>query len=94
MNEEGVWQEIIHNKYLHSKTLSQVMAKPLDSPFWQGLMKAKEDFFSRGSFKVGNSENTSFWEDTWLGDNLLAQQFLTLFNIAQQKQVSLASVLS
>jgi hypothetical protein len=44
--EQGVWQELIQNKYLHSKTLSQVMAKPTDSPFWKGLMKVKEDFFS------------------------------------------------
>ena len=34
LNEEGVWQELIHNKYLNSKTLSQVTAKPTDSPFW------------------------------------------------------------
>jgi hypothetical protein len=29
INEEGVWQELLQNKYLHSKTLSQVEAKPL-----------------------------------------------------------------
>jgi hypothetical protein len=27
-NEEGVWQELPHNKYLQSKTLPQVTAKP------------------------------------------------------------------
>ena len=64
LNEEGVWQELIHNKYLHSKTLSQVTAKPMDSPFWKGLMSITEDFFSRGSFKVGDGMNTRFWEDT------------------------------
>jgi hypothetical protein len=37
LNEEGVWQELIHNKYLHSKKLSQVTAKPLDSLFWKGM---------------------------------------------------------
>jgi hypothetical protein len=45
LNEDGVWHELIRNKYLHSKTLSQVEAKPLDSFFWKGLMKVKEDFF-------------------------------------------------
>ena len=68
LNEEGVWQELIHNKYLHSKKLSQVTAKPMDSSFWKGLMRIKEDFLSRGSFKVGDGMNTRFWEDTWLGD--------------------------
>jgi hypothetical protein len=38
-------------------------------------MRVKEDFFSRGTFKVGNGENTRFWEDTWLGDKPLAQQY-------------------
>jgi hypothetical protein len=33
LNEDGVWHELIRNKYLHSKTLSQVEAKPLDSHF-------------------------------------------------------------
>ena len=54
MNEEGMWQELLTNKYLGDKTLSQVQGKPTDSPFWRGLMKVKNDFFSRGSFVVGN----------------------------------------
>jgi hypothetical protein len=27
LNEEGVWQELILNEYLHSKTPSQVVSK-------------------------------------------------------------------
>ena len=73
MNEEGFWQELLRNKYLHSKTLSQVTAKPSDSPFWKGLMKVKADFFSRGTFKVGNGTSIRFWEDSWLGDVPLSQ---------------------
>jgi hypothetical protein len=33
LNEKGMWQELIHNKYLKTKTLSQVQAKPIDSSF-------------------------------------------------------------
>jgi hypothetical protein len=51
LNEVGVWQELLHNKYLSQKTLSQVQAKPSDSPFWNGLMHVKDDFFAiRGCF--------------------------------------------
>jgi hypothetical protein len=50
LTEEGMWLQILHNKYLRSKTLAQVEAKPTDSPFWKGLMKVKDDFFSRGFF--------------------------------------------
>jgi hypothetical protein len=41
MNEEWVWQEILQNKYLKTKTMSQVLAKPTDFPFWKGLMNVK-----------------------------------------------------
>jgi hypothetical protein len=41
---EGVWQELLYNKYLHSKILTEVAAKPIDSPFWKGLMHVKEEF--------------------------------------------------
>jgi hypothetical protein len=68
--------------------------KPTDFPFWKGLMKVKEEFFSRGSFTVGNGEDTRFWEDVWLGNKSLADQYPYLYNIVQRKQVSVASVLN
>ena len=66
----------------------------MDSPFWKGIMRIKEDFYSRGSFKVGNGMNTRFWEDTWLGVTPLAQQYPMLYNIVQRKQVSVANIFS
>ena len=68
LTEEGVWHELLQNKYLHSKSISQVRVKSTDSPFWKGLMEVKDEFFERGSFKIGNGEKTRFWEDKWLGD--------------------------
>ena len=55
LNEEGVWRELLCNKYLNNKNLSQVEAKPTDSPFWKGLMSVKHEFFKRGCFNVGNA---------------------------------------
>jgi hypothetical protein len=77
-NEKGVCQELLFNKYLHSKTLSPVSVKPTDSPFWKALMNVKEDFLARGKFKVGNGMNTRFWEDSWLGDKPLAEKYPNL----------------
>ena len=48
LNEEGVWQEVLHTKYLSKKILVEVEAKPSDSLFWRGLMRVKDDFFKRG----------------------------------------------
>jgi hypothetical protein len=68
--------------------------KTSDSPFWKGLMKVKDEFFSRGSFDVGNGEDTRFWEDAWLGNKPLAVQYPYLYNIVQRKNVSVAIVLN
>jgi hypothetical protein len=70
---EGMWQELLRNKYFKNKTLSQVEAKPTNSPFWKGLIRVKDDFFERDFFKVGNGLTMRFWEDVWLGDTSLAQ---------------------
>jgi hypothetical protein len=94
LTEEGMWQQILHNKYLRSKTLAQVEAKPTDSPFWKGLMKVKVDFFNRGYFKVGDGTSVRFWEDVWLGNVPLSQQYPSLYNIVQHKNVLVSTVLA
>jgi hypothetical protein len=80
-------------KYLKHKTLAQVEEKPTDSPFWKGLMRVKSDFFKRGKFKIGDWSRTRFWEDVWLGDVPLAQQYPSLYNIVQRKNVLVSTVL-
>jgi hypothetical protein len=45
LTEKCLWQELIHNKYLHFKSLSQVKPKSSDSPFGKGLMKIKRRVF-------------------------------------------------
>jgi hypothetical protein len=50
LNEDVIWQELLRNKYIHSKKLTQVTTKPLDSPFWKGIMRVKEELFSRAFF--------------------------------------------
>jgi hypothetical protein len=67
INEQGLLQEFLQNKYLKNKTLSQLSAKPTDSHFSKGLMAVKDDSFIRGSMKVENGQNTKFWEDTLAG---------------------------
>jgi hypothetical protein len=81
--------ELIRNKYLHSKTLAQVTLNAFDSPFWKEILKVRDDFFRRGHFQVGNGLGTRFWEDTWLGDGLLALQYPFLYNIIQRKKFML-----
>lgn len=45
-NEEGIWQELIQNKYLKNKKLSQVLKQPGNSHIWMSLMGVNEQFLS------------------------------------------------
>jgi hypothetical protein len=57
-------------------------------------MEVKQEFFSRGSYKVGNGTTIRFWEDAWLGTTSLAQQYPSLYNIVHHKKVIVAQVLA
>ena len=57
-------------------------------------MKVKDDFFNRGTFQLGNGEQIRFWEDRWLGHNSLADEYPALYNIASNKNYSVANVLN
>jgi hypothetical protein len=92
LSQEGMWQQLLHNKYLHS--IAEAEARPTDSPFWKGILKVKQDFFSIGVFKVGDGSSVRFWEDVWLGDMPLAAQFPFLFNIVRHKNVLVSTVLA
>ena len=89
-----MWQELLRNKYIKDKTLGSCVKKPADSHFWKSLMNVKDTFMGFGSFKVKDGSQTRFWVDTWLGNKLLKDKFLALFNIVRRKQDSVAQVLS
>jgi hypothetical protein len=57
-------------------------------------MRIQDDFFSRGRFAVGEGSIARFWEDVWLGDIPLAQQYPSLYNIIYRKYSLVASVLA
>jgi hypothetical protein len=94
LTTDGMWQQLIHNKYLNSKLISQAFWKPSDSHFWPGLMKVKQDFLHFGSFTIKNGSQIRFREDIWLGTNSLRGQYPCLFYIARHKQITVADVFS
>ena len=68
LTEDGVWQTMLHNKYLGQKAVSQAYWKPGDSHFWASLMAAKKHLFRFGSFAIKDGSAIRFWEDIWLGN--------------------------
>jgi len=93
-NEDGLWHQLLRNKYIRDKTLGNCSKKPTDSHFWKGLMNVKTEFMRYGRFNLMDGTQTRFWEDTWLGNQPLSVRFPALFNIVRRKHDSVATVLS
>lgn len=55
-------------------------------------MKVKDKFLNLGSFQLNNGENIRFWKYKWLGNFTLSQHYLSLYNIARKKHISIATV--
>jgi hypothetical protein len=79
LNENGVWQQILKNKYLGTKALNQVSCRPGNSQFWSDLIKVKDDFEGWGHFQVSDGQSTRFWKDRWLINRPLNEQYPNLF---------------
>ena len=92
LTEEGVWQTLLRRKYIGSKALSQLYWKPGDSHCWAGLMQTKNLFFRFGSFLIKDGSEIRFWEETWLGNAPLKDQYPALYNIARNKSDTIAVV--
>jgi hypothetical protein len=93
INEDGVWQTLLRRKYIGSKALTHVTWKAGDSHFWAGLMAAKNVFFSFGSFLIKDGSEIRFWEDSWLGNEPLKEQYPALYRIVRNKSDTIAVVL-
>ena len=75
------------------RAVSQVLWKPGDSHFWAGLMATKKFFFKYGFFSIRDGSEIRFWEDKWLGQSTLSEQFPALYSIVRNKSDTIAKVL-
>ena len=54
----------------------------------------KDQFLNLGRFKLVSGNQIRFWEDKWLRNQKLKNQFPNLFNIVRKKHATVAEVLS
>ena len=94
LNTNGLWQNLLTNKYLRSKSLSQVKAKPYDSHFWRSLMKIKDEVLAKGSFEIKDGSKARFWEDTWVGEVPFKVKYPSLFNVVRDPHAMVAKILA
>ena len=57
-------------------------------------MKVKSEFLRFGSFTIKNGAQIRFWEDIWLGNRPLCQQYPQLYNMVRKKRDTVGEVLS
>jgi hypothetical protein len=56
-------------------------------------MATKKYFFGLGSFSIRDGSEIRFWEDKWLGNATLREQYPALYNIIRHKGDTIAKVL-
>jgi hypothetical protein len=89
----GLGKPFLRAKYVCQKALSQVLWKPDDSHFWAGLMLTKKFLFGLGSFSIKDGSEIRFWEDTWLGNASLCEQYSALYSIVHHKGDTIVKVM-
>ena len=59
-NEDSLWQQVLRNKYVKDKTLSQLTKNARDFYFWMSLMEMKDQFLKLGVFRLGEGTQIKF----------------------------------
>ncbi|MCH85694.1 LINE-1 reverse transcriptase like [Trifolium medium] len=90
--EPEFWKDIVVAKYgehvVGTSNLGEDHISRVGSAWWRSVCLLDNDshWFDQGVAKVlGNGNMTCFWNDTWVGDQSLAQRFPRLFSISVQQ---------
>jgi hypothetical protein len=92
INEQGIWQDLLRKKYMQDKAMGQIKRKLGDSQFWTSLMNVKDLFLGFNTFQLKSGTNIRFWEDIWIENRSLKEQFPQLYRIARHKHDIVANV--
>jgi hypothetical protein len=55
-------------------------------------MNIKDQFLCLGSFTLQDEKQIRFWEDKWLGANMLRDEYPNLYNIVRRKTATVADI--
>jgi hypothetical protein len=90
--ENGLWKQIVKFKYMRNKSIFEINHRLNDSPMWFDLLKVKDIYLQGRKMKIGNGESASFWFDTWLYNEPLCLTAPILFELCENKNVTIAQV--
>lgn len=93
-HETGIWQRLVAAKYVHGKPIGTIKHRLDDSPIWSDLLKIRGFYMAGRKVEVKNRKQTLFSHDVWLYDMPVKEKFSELYNLCEQKEITVAEVLS
>jgi len=94
--EKGLWKEVLESKYRGWQSLWDQRKGGFDSLWWRDLQEVwsfegwKNEFKDNCKWEVENGREIRLWEDKWVDNMALKDNFPTLFSIVAHKGASLA----
>lgn len=91
-----MWTRVIASKYgLHGNHWDVVPESrgTFRNP-WKFTSSLKDSFLRQVENKVGNGRRFRFWEDHWLGEGPLREEFPELYRVVQYTNQVIANVAS
>jgi hypothetical protein len=58
--EDGLWQEIVREKYIKQSPICLIKVNSNDYPLWKDLIKIRHFYLKGGEYKVNNGMSVSF----------------------------------
>jgi hypothetical protein len=90
--EEGIWQDIVHLKYVKNSPTSTIPSRLSDSPRWCDLLKVRHIYLKGREVKIKNGKSVGFWLDPWIESIPLYQSYSVLYELALNKNSSVFEV--
>lgn len=82
--DPNLWRQVIVAKYRVMRDGWIVNGAPRGgSSLWKGIASVYDLFTVQVRYRVGLGDKILFWQDLWVGDNTLADQFLHLLYYAK-----------
>lgn len=88
-NEAGIWQDLIHAKYIKNYLINTVKLRFDDSPVWKDLLKVRYIYLSGRRIQTNSGGKTMLWTEPWVDDEPLCWKYSTLFELSNEKDITL-----
>jgi hypothetical protein len=85
--EDGIWQQLIKAKYIKNDSICTVKHKT-DSLVWRDFLKIRTIYLKGRKINTKNWKQTLFWKDLWLGDKPISLHSPTLFDMCEDKNIT------